>query len=83
MRLLDHRKALLFLRGERPILDDKFDLTRHPNVRFTEDGGAPAYDYATAGAARDDCPIDPDRINDFELLEDEDFLTPAYRRTSL
>lgn len=83
VRLLDNRKALLFLRGERPILDDKFDLTRHPNVRFTEDGGAPPYDYATAGAAKDDCPIDPDRINDFELLEDEDFLAPAYRRNSL
>ena len=83
VRLLDNHKALLFLRGERPILDDKFDLTRHPNVRFTEDGGAPPYDYSVADLAHTDCPIDPDRINDFELLEDEDFLAPAYRRNSL
>ncbi|MCI6082892.1 type IV secretory system conjugative DNA transfer family protein [bacterium] len=83
VRLLDNRKALLFLRGERPILDDKFDLTRHPNVRFTEDGGAPPYDYSVADLAHTDCQIDPDRVNDFELLEDEDFLASAYRRNSL
>lgn len=36
VRLLDNRKALLFVRGERPILDGKFDLTRasqHPAHR--------------------------------------------------
>ena len=82
VRLLSNDKALLFVRGERPILDDKFNLTRHPRVRFTEDGGAPPYDYSEANLAHTDCQIDPDRIHDFELLEDEDFLTPAYRRTS-
>ena len=83
VRLLSNDKALLFVRGERPILDDKFDLTRHPRVRFTEDGGAPPYDYSETNLAHTDCQIDPDRIHDFELLEDEDFLTPAYRRTTL
>lgn len=83
VRLLSNDKALLFVRGERPILDDKFDLTRHPRVRFTEDGGAPPYDYSEANLAHTDCQIDPDRIHDFELLEDDDFLAPAYRRTTL
>ena len=37
VRLLGDDKAILFVRGERPILDDKYDLLRHPNIRFTED----------------------------------------------
>lgn len=43
MRLLDNRKAILFVRGERPVLDDKFDVLRHPNKKHTTDGGAPLY----------------------------------------
>ena len=38
--MLDNRKAILFVRGERPMMDDKYDLMRHPNIRLTEDGGA-------------------------------------------
>lgn len=41
IRLLDNRKAILFVRGERPMLDDKYNLKKHPNVKWTEDGGAP------------------------------------------
>ena len=40
IRLLDNRKAILFIRGERPIMDDKYDLKKHVNFRYTEDGGA-------------------------------------------
>lgn len=40
VRRLDNRYAILFIRGERPILDLKYDLNKHPNIRFTTDGGA-------------------------------------------
>ena len=40
VRLLDNRKAVLLVRGERPILDEKYDLHKHVNVKYTEDGGA-------------------------------------------
>jgi len=40
VRLLDNRYALLFIRGERPIIDDKYDIMRHPNISLTTDGGA-------------------------------------------
>ena len=40
VRLLDNRHALLFIRGERPVIDDKYDIMRHPNVGLTTDGGA-------------------------------------------
>ena len=43
VRMLDNRYAIAFLRGERPVLDLKYDLLRHPNIKETEDGGAPPY----------------------------------------
>lgn len=36
--MLDNRYALLFIRGERPVRDFKFDILKHPNIEFTEDG---------------------------------------------
>ena len=40
--MLDNRYALLFIRGELPIMDEKYDLLNHPNVKYTpEKGGAP------------------------------------------
>mgnify|MGYP002282812446 FL=1 len=70
VRLLPNSKAILFVRGERPMLDNKYDLLRHPNIRLTEDGGAPPYDYTLARNARDDLALSPE---DYELLELEDF----------
>ena len=40
---LDNRYALLFIRGERPVKDLKFDILRHPNVKLTTDGGSEDY----------------------------------------
>ena len=76
VRMLDNRKAILFVRGERPMLDDKYDLMRHPNIRLTENGGAAPYDYTQAKDAADDLDYSPEQYDDFELLEPEDFLKP-------
>lgn len=43
VRLLDNRKAIDFIRGERPVIDEKYDLMKHPNIAFTEDSGAAPY----------------------------------------
>lgn len=43
VRLLDNKKAIVFIRGERPVIDEKYDLMKHPNIAFTEDGGAAPY----------------------------------------
>ena len=52
VRMLDNRYALLFIRGERPVKDFKFDIMKHPNVSLTEDGkGAPYIHGDTSGAA--------------------------------
>ena len=40
VRMLDNRYAILFIRGEYPVMDLKYDLMKHPKIEFTEDGGA-------------------------------------------
>jgi len=43
VRMLDNRYALLFVRGERPVKDLKYDILKHPSVRMTTDGQADPY----------------------------------------
>ena len=43
VRMLDNKYAILFIRGERPILDLKYDIFKHPKFSLTEDGGAKPY----------------------------------------
>ena len=74
VRLLSNDKALLFVRGERPVMDWKYNLLRHPNIRFTEDGGAPPYDYTAAPDAYEDLVGDAEN---YELLDMDDFLPAA------
>lgn len=40
---MDNRKALLFIRGERPVMDEKYDIRKHPYVALTPDGGGSLY----------------------------------------
>lgn len=74
VRMLDNQNALLFIRGERPILDAKYDLMKHPNIRYTEDGGAGPFNYAKAPLAHDDFMFDETRYDDYELLLDKDII---------
>ena len=72
VRLLDNDYALLFVRGEHAVMDRKYDLLKHPNIRDTEDGGAPPYDYSEAPLAHDVPAFDGTRCEDYELLSGED-----------
>lgn len=45
VRMLDNRYALLFIRGERPIKDLKYDILKHPNIALTTDGQALPYNH--------------------------------------
>ena len=49
VRLLDNSNALIFIRGEKPIMDKKFDILSHPNIKFTADGGAVPYTHNKQG----------------------------------
>ena len=72
VRMLDNRYALLFVRGERAMMDEKYDLKKHPNVKYTEDGGAGPYNYAKAPLAHDTFTFDETRYEDYELLTGEE-----------
>ena len=82
VRMLDNNLALLFIRGEPPLMDEKYDLLKHPYVKYTTDGGAPAYvhggtEHAVAGMTISRLsPGDPANIQEpevrYELLSDED-----------
>jgi len=45
VRLLDNKYAITFIRGERPLLDEKYDIMRHPNISLGADGGAEIYEH--------------------------------------
>ena len=82
VRMLDNRYALLFIRGERPVMDEKYDILKHPNIALTEDGGAAPYEHggtenavatlSFAGAAAETLFEFNEPIPDYELLSDED-----------
>lgn len=51
VRLLDNKYAILFIRGERPILDFKYDILKHPNVKYTTDGIEKPYMHGSTSQA--------------------------------
>ena len=51
VRMLDNDYAILFIRGERPVKDLKYDILKHPNVDLTADGSGGIYHH---GEVRDD-----------------------------
>ena len=82
VRMLDNRYALLFIRGERPVMDMKYDILKHPNVKLTTDGGQPPYLHgeptkAVATIVFDsEIPEDAVKLEEvstsYELLSEED-----------
>jgi len=45
VRMMDNRYALLFIRGEPPVMDEKYDILGHPNVKYTTDGAGNPYEH--------------------------------------
>jgi type IV secretion system protein VirD4 len=87
VRMLDNRYAILFIRGERPVMDDKFDILRHPNVAGTADGRAEPFKHGeiteSVAAIVFDANLNPLSVQerqsaddgDYELLSEEDLET--------
>ena len=71
VRMLDNAKALVLLRGELPVLDDKYDLMKHPNLSLTEDGGAAPYiHYPASPYAVEDLNFTFTSLDEIEIIED-------------
>lgn len=71
VRKLDTHKAILFIRGEDPVLDKKYNIKRHPNIKLTTDGKAKPYIHKPQGAP--DYAL-PDLPYAFKSLDDYDFI---------
>ena len=76
VRMLDNKYAIVFIRGERPVLDYKYNIHSHPNVSLGADGGAGVYDHGQVNHLTDGLEIvsiedfPGKRMEDFPLLED-------------
>ena len=81
LRMLDNKKALLFIRGEPPLKDFKYDILNHPNVNYTPDGDGEPYEHGKAPnavASMQALNIDAQNFpeleikSNYELLSDEE-----------
>lgn len=82
VRMLDNQYALLFIRGERPIIDLKYNTFKHPNIKLTEDGGYKPYIHGNTKNAIATISIDTNAsdikgkkykdIENYEILTDEE-----------
>ena len=62
VRMLDNQYALLFIRGERPIQDFKYDILKHPNVKLTTDGGVEPYRHGEDTRSIASIQLDPELL---------------------
>ena len=76
VRMLDNKYAIVFIRGERPVLDYKYDIHTHPNVKLGADGGAGVYKHGVIKYPADGLQIvsiedfPGKKMKDFPLLDE-------------
>lgn len=72
---MDNELAILFIRGERPIMDKKYEITHHPNVPMTPDSGNKNLEYhhgeTTEAIASVSLSYDIEDALDFDLSDAE------------
>ena len=83
VRRLDNEYAILFIRGEKPIMDLKYDILKHPNVSLTTDGKGKPFKHGETSinfSSLSIINVDLNGITNsnyeettYELLSDEDF----------
>ena len=70
VRALDNDRCILFIRGELPVLDRKYDILKHPALKLTEDGGtAPYIHHPGLTYALEDFPLSADSWESIEIIE--------------
>ena len=92
VRLLDNSNALIFIRGERPLIDKKFDILSHPNIAKTADGKAVPYKHSKSEKyLRNDLSFSINEdLSNIKLLEVDgdnvktfDFANPQTKQTEI
>lgn len=84
IRRMSNDDALLLFRSEDPVVDRKYDLMKHPNIKLTPDGGAAPYvtpydfmQMAVSISPQELETVEPDKIpketlNNYELIDLEE-----------
>lgn len=87
VRMLENEKAILLIRGEKPVIDYKYDILKHPNVKYTADGQGKIYEHGIVNKAtgtisllkledleklKNTKELDNKEDTDYELLSEED-----------
>jgi type IV secretion system protein VirD4 len=72
VRLLDNRYALLFIRGELAVMDDKYDILKHPNLKLTVDGSGEPFRHGDTENVLDWRSAVLVKEGDYELLSEEE-----------
>ena len=72
IRLLDNNYGLLFIKGERPIRDKKYDLLKHPRIKQTLDGGREPFIHGQASHYIEDWQNILLSNKPYELLDEEE-----------
>jgi len=75
VRMLDNKYAILFIRGERPVMDLKYDILKHPKVVDTADGKGKIYEHDNVkhsiGTITIDYDIDSYNFDDIEEIDND------------
>ena len=77
VRMLNNDYALLFIRGERPVMDHKYDILKHANIKLTTDGSAEPYDHTPRTEGIASVEFNPELLKSSEtdsLDEEQDFM---------
>lgn len=74
VRMLDNSDCILFIRGERPIIDKKYDILKHPRINLTPDAGGQSYQHGTITNSIAELIIDTNlnyNFNDVEKIKNK------------
>ena len=67
---MDNDYAIVFIRGERPVMDRKYDILKHPYIKLTEDGGAAPYiHHPGLTYVREDMSLPFDSLENIEIID--------------
>ncbi len=73
VRAMDNAYAIVFIRGERPVIDKKYDILKHPNIKLTEDGGAAPYiHHPGLTFAQEDLSLPFDGLDNILIIDEEE-----------
>ena len=73
VRAMDNAYAIVFIRGERPVIDKKYDILKHPNIKLTEDGGAAPYiHHPGLTFAQEDLSLPFEGLDNIIIIDEEE-----------